>query len=156
MLTGDGGETLLSQYIVGINSFGSAPGNMRTMASLAPKSLLTYDRHLYTLPLGYVEHTAVRRPDERAGVHGPQSAQHPEQRRLAASVGAGDQQVFAGFHRQCQTGHDYVAVRRHNGHVVQRYAAIRAVFDSACKTAHRSSVKLDLLNINGTMHCGME
>lgn len=73
------------RYTVRINPVGSTPANLRTSESPPPESsssTTTYwpdDRHRYTLPLGYIEHTAVRRPDERAGVHGPQSTQHPEQ-----------------------------------------------------------------------------
>ena len=65
-------------------------------------------------------------------IDGPQAAEDPEERRLAAAVGARDEQVHPGEHRQRQRRHHDVAVGRHHGHVYQADAAVRGLAYYSC------------------------
>eukprot|EP00166_Cyanidium_caldarium_P006427 ctg_940.g412 len=70
-------------------------------------------------PLRHVEHAVIGWTVQRAAVQRPQSAQHPEQRRLAAAVRPGDEHIGAGRCVDGQSLHQQRAVRRDDIHVLE-------------------------------------
>ncbi|KAI3487477.1 hypothetical protein L1887_48581 [Cichorium endivia] len=97
---------------------------------------------------------------DRAAVHGPETTEDAEERALAASVGADDEQVLARLHVEAQLGHENVAVGADDGHVAELDAgrARGVLLDRAASLQHqgvlldrsrRDELLLELASLDG-------